>query len=265
MYVCKKFRDYNLNKLRLLFIPLLAFSYIWVLAQPLIDVHRLLLGETLNYKATWGILTIGTATTKSDRRLYKIGQNVCCKIQLEGTTNGLARLFYLNDRWMSYIDIHNITTLKAFRKIREGRYKLDELTYFNSEQKKAEIWCLNYQMEKFQFRKLYKTPVNIRDVVAGFMMIRLVDLSKYKSGERFVIDGFYEDTGYKIDVLIAGMEYVKTDRGKVLCYKVKPSVPKNKVFQDVNAVDVWINSKKPYQIVCIQARLILGNLWIEQI
>ena len=129
------------------------------------------------------------------------------------------------------------------------------MTYFYPEQKKAEIWCLNYQIEKFQFRKVYKTPLNIRDVVAGFMLIRLIDLSKFKSGERFVIDGFYEDTGYKIEVTMCGMEYVKTDRAKVLCYKVKPSVPKNKVFQDVNAVDVWINSKKPYQIVCNLSRL----------
>jgi len=165
---------------------------------------------------------------------------------------------------MSYIDIQNLTTLKSYRKIREGKYKLDELTYFNLEQKKAEIWTLNYQTKKFQFRKVYKTPLNIRDVVAGFMIIRLVDFSKYNKGEHFVIDGFYEDTGYKIDVTMCGMEYTKTDRGKVLCYKVKPSVPKNKVFQDVNAVDVWINSSKPYQIVCIKARLILGNLWIEQ-
>ena len=264
MYVCKKYRDYSLKKLRYIVVLLLGFGCISVSGQPAPDVHRLLLGETLNYKAKWGFLTIGTATTKSERKLYKIGQSVCCKIQLEGTTNGLGRLFYLNDRWMSYIDIHNLTTQKAFRRIREGRYKLDELTYFYPEQKKAEIWCLNYQTEKFQFRKVYKTPVNIRDVVAGFMMIRLVDLSKYNPGGRFVIDGFYEDTGYKIDVTMCGMEYVKTDRGKSLCYKVKPSVPKNRVFQDVNAVDVWINANKPYQIVCIKARLILGNLWIEQ-
>ncbi|MEI6752077.1 MAG: DUF3108 domain-containing protein [Paludibacter sp.] len=254
-----------MNKIRHIVISLLTFSCIVISGQPTIDVHRLLLGETLQYKAKWEFLTIGTATTKSERKLYKIGQSVCCKIQLEGTTNGLARLFYLNDRWMSYIDIHNLTTQKAFRRIREGRYKLDELTYFYTEQKKAEIWCLDYQTEKFQYRKTYKTPVNIRDVVAGFMMIRLVDLSKYNPGARFVIDGFYEDTGYKIDVTVCGMEYVKTDKGKALCYKLKPSVPKNKVFQDVNSVDVWINVNKPYQIVSIQARLILGNLCIEQI
>ncbi len=253
-----------MNKFRFIVVLLLSICSTWLSGQLLIDVHRLLLDETLHYKAKWGFLTIGSATTKSERKLYKIRQNLCCKIQLEGTTNGLARLFYLNDRWMSYIDIQNITTLKGYRKIREGKYKLDELTYFYPEQKKAEIWCLDYQTKKFKFHKVYKTPLNIRDVVAGFMIIRLVDLSKYNKGEHFVIDGFYEDTGYKIDVTMIGMEYVKTERDKVLCYKVKPSVPKNKVFQDVNAVDVWINANKPYQIVCIKARLILGNLWIEQ-
>lgn len=233
--------------------------------KAVVDIQRLWLGETFNYKAKWGVLTIGTASTKSDRKLYKLGSSTCCKIQLAGTTNGLASLFYLNDRWVSYIDIHSFTTQKAFRSIREGKYKLDEWTYFKAPQKKAEVWRKNFQTNKFFLKKVYKTPENIRDVVAGFLMIRLVDLSEYKPGEKFLIDGFYEDTGYKIEVTVLEKEYVDTNRGRVLCYKTRPSVPKNKVFEDVNAVDVWVAVAKPYPVVKIRARLVLGELQIDQI
>ena len=233
--------------------------------KPIVNTHRILLGETFNYRAKWGFLTVGTATTKSDRKLYKIGDHVVCKIQLGGTTNGLARLFYLNDYWFSYIDIHSYSTQKAFRSIREGTYKLDEWTFFKPDIKKAEVWRQNVKAGKNVLHNVYKTPENIRDVVAGFQMIRLIDLSVYKPGEKFLIDGFYEDTGYKIDVTMLAKETVKTDRGPVLCYKINPSVPKNKVFSDVNAVDVWVAAQKPFHVVKIHARLILGDLWIDQI
>jgi len=220
-------------------------------------------GETLNYKAKWGMLTIGSATTKVDKKLYKIGSKLCAKIQLSGTTNGLARLFYLKDRWVSYIDVSNITTLKAFRQIREGHYKLDEFTSFDHTNKKADIQVLNYQTGKFVLKKVYKTPENIRDVVAGFMMIRIIDFSKYKIDDKIIIDGFYEDTGYKIEVIMAGKEMVKTDKGNVLCYKLKPLVPKNRVFEDVDAVEMWVSANKIQCIVSIHAKLVFGSLWIE--
>jgi len=209
------------------------------------------------------MLTIGSATTKSDRKLYKLGQNTCCKIQLAGSTNGLARLFYLNDRWVSYIDIHSITTLRAFRSIHEGTYRKDESTRFDHLHKTAEVRVMNKQTKVFELRKIYKTPEHIRDVVAGFMMIRLVDLSKYRSGDRITIDGFYEDTGYKIDVIMGGRETIKTEYGNMLCYRVKPIVPKNKVFDGVDAVDVWLSTNPAQYIVSVRARLRLGELWIE--
>ena len=233
--------------------------------KPTVNTHRILLGETYNYRAKWGFLTIGTATTKSDRKLYKIGDHVVCKIQLSGTTNGLARLFYLNDNWFSYIDIHSYTSQKAFRRIYEGTYKLDEWTFFKPEINKAEVWRQNSKAGKYVLHKVYKTPENIRDVVAGFEMIRLIDLSIYKPGEKFVIDGFYEDTGYKIVVTMLAKETVKTEKGLILCYKVNPSVPKNKVFSDVNAVDMWVAAQKPFNVVKIHARLLFGDLWIDQI
>jgi len=209
-----------LKILRHFLLTLILFGSIAVSAQTVVTGRKILLGETLHYKAKWGLMTIGSATTKSDRKLYKFGQYSCCKIQLSGCTNGLASLFYLNDRWVSFIDVQSITTLRTYRSIREGKYSLDEYTLFDHPNKNAEVSVMNKQNKRFYLKKVYKTPQNIRDVVAGFMMIRLVDLSKYGKGDRFIIDGFYEDTGYKIDVICEGKEYVNTDRGKMLCYKL---------------------------------------------
>jgi len=115
----------------------------------------------------------------------------------------------------------------------------------------------------FVLKKVYDTPENIRDVVAGFMVFRLVDLSKYRKGETFTINGFYEDEGYKINVIYLGEETIKTDLGRINCYKVRPLAPKNHVFKGQDAVIVWLSADKYKSIVRIRARMFVGNIQID--
>jgi len=228
-----------------------------------IESKRVAYGETTRYKATWGIFTIGSASTSIDTKLYEVGGTVCFKIDVAGQTNGLAKLFYLHDRWTSYIDSANITSHKSFRSIREGSYELDEQIHFDHVQKKAEVTVYNKKSKSYVLKKIYDTPENIRDVIAGFMVFRLVDLSKYKIGETFTINGFYEDEGYKINVIYLGLETIKTDYGRMLCYRVRPMVPKNHVFAGRDAVNVWLSADKNKTIVRIRARMFVGNVMID--
>ena len=248
------------------------FLFLWIELIPFsvspqgklkVEGSRVILGETLNYKASWGFFTIGSAVTKIDKQLFKIGQNVCYKIDIAGRTNGIAKLFYVRDSWQSYIDTANVTTYRSSRSIREGKYEMDELIHFDQPNKKAEVKVWDKKSNSFVLKKIYDTPENIRDVVAGFMVFRLVDLSKYKKGELFIVNGFYEDEGYKISVVYEGIETLKTEKGKVLCYKVKPIVPKNNVFDGRDAVDVWLTANKSKTIVRIRARMFVGNVMIE--
>ena len=228
-----------------------------------IDSKNVVFGETSTYKASWGFFTIGSAVTKIDRVLYKVGSKVCFKIDITGQTNGLAKLFYVHDKWTSYIDTATITTHKSSRSIREGSYELDEVIHFDHKNKKAEVKVYNKISKSFVLKKLYDTPENIRDVVAGFMVFRLVDLSKYRNGETFTINGFYEDEGYKINVIYLGEETIKTDKGNVLCYKVKPIVPKNHVFNGQDAVNVWLSANKSKTIIRIRVKMFVGNVQID--
>lgn len=228
-----------------------------------IDTKNVVFGETLTYKASWGFLTIGNAETKIDRILYNVGSTPCFKIDITGHTNGLAKIFYIHDKWTSYIDTASISTRKSSRSIREGHYELDEVIHFDHSNKKAEVKVFDKKSKSFVLKKQYDTPENIRDVVAGFMVFRLVDLSKYRNGETFTINGFYEDEGYKIDVVYLGMETIKTDRGEIVCYKVKPIVPKNHVFNGRDAVNVWLSANKSKTIERIRVKLFVGNVQID--
>lgn len=228
-----------------------------------IDGRNVPVGETLYYKAKWGFLTVGTGFTRVDKKLNKIGSNSCYKIDISGQTNGLAKLFYVQDKWTSYIDTGSFSTHKAYRSIREGRHKLDEQVSFDHVNNKAEVKVYDWDKKSFVLKKVYETPENVRDVVAGFMVVRLVDLSKLSKGQVFSINGFYEDEGYNINVLFMGEEIINTEKGKMRCYRVKPMVPKNDVFDGRNAVDVWLSADKSQTIMRIRAKMFVGNILID--
>lgn len=228
-----------------------------------VDTKKLVKGETLHYNAKWGLLTIGSAYSQTDKQLYKVGSAVCYKINLGGATNGLAKLFSLNDKWTSYVDIKSFSTCKSYRSIREGKYKLDEIVYFDYVNKRANVSVYNYVGRNFVPQKVYNTGKHVRDVVAGFMLIRLVDLSKYKKGDKLNISGFYKAEGYSIDIYVGDREYIKTAKGKVLCYKLRPVVPEKKRKDGLNDLDVWISADKRQIIMKAKAQLALGELILE--
>lgn len=252
---------------RLLFVSIISLSacILPVQARAEYSRHKLQPGENVSYKAHLGLFTIGTLNLKSDKTLYRSGDNVYCKVQVDGSSNSFIRMLYFNDRWVSYVDVNSMKTLKSFRSIREGKYSLDEWTSFNQHHQWAEVRTPVARSGKLSQTKIYRTPQNMRDLVAGFMLVRLIDYSKYKCGDKIHVDGFYANAGYQLNIQYAGCEYVDTDKGKIMCHRLKPRVAKNKMFKAEDAVDIWVNANCPYQIVNVKARLALGELKIEQV
>lgn len=251
-------------RLRFFFV-LLSVLPIFGLAQAKLRVEsqRVVVGETLHYKARWGVLTIGSASTRIDKTLYNVGTNTCYKVDINGQTNGLAKLFYVKDSWTAYIDTATITTHQSYRSIREGSYELDEQIRFDQPNKKAEVKVYDKKTKTYVLKKVYDTHDNVRDVIAGVMTFRLVDLSRYKKGDTFTVNGFYEDEGYKIDITYLGEEIIKTKLGNMHCYKVKPSIPKNDVFDGKDAISMWLSADNAQVIMRIKARLFIGSITIE--
>jgi hypothetical protein len=46
-------------------------------------------------------------------------------------------------------------------------------------------------------------------------------------------------------------------------YKLKPIIPKNKVFRDKNSISIWHSADKNQTIVRITAKMFVGNILVE--
>lgn len=244
---------------------LLAFSYrTKQVSYPAIRNSSFHKGEVLNYRVNFGIFTVGKATTRIDPKIHSINSRPTYKVDAIGETSGMVSwITKVNDVWGAYIDTSALVTHVSYRKIREGRYKKDELITFDHEQNTAEVKVKDQESGIYKDTKEYKTPENVRDLVGGFLFLRVIEFEKYKQGDTLSISGFFEDTSYNLKILYDGREVIKTSFGKVPCYRLIPIMPDNKLFDGENSITCWISDDKNKIPVKIQAKMFIGSTGIE--
>lgn len=221
-------------------------------------------GEELQYRVNFGIFTVGKATTKIDNRVHNINTRPCYKIDAWGeTSEWISIVTRVKDNWGGYLDTSNLIPHVGYRKIEEGRYRKTELTTYDHQRHKAEVKVMNKETGVYENPQIYEIPKNGRDLVSGFMYLRVIDFTKVKKKDTVVINGFYEDTAYKLQIIYEGMETIHTKIGKIPCYKLVPVMPDNKLFDGENSITVWLSGDDNKIPVKMQAKMFIGHTGLE--
>jgi len=221
-------------------------------------------GEQLDYRVSFGFFNVGHAITKIDQRIYTINNKPCYKIDAWGeTSDWISWVTRVKDNWGAYLDTTHLNSQVAYRKIREGRYKKDEITNYNHAELKADVKLLNHETGVYEKSESYAIPKNAKDLVSGFMLLRVIDFTKVKVGDTLTISSFYEDTAYNLGVMYKGKETVDVKVGKIPCYKLVPIMPDNKLFDGENSITVWISEDGNKIPVKIQAKMFIGHTGLE--
>ena len=221
-------------------------------------------GEELEYRVNFGIFTVGHALTRIDNKVYSLKSRPCYKIDAYGATSGLLSfLSKVDDQWGAYVDTAALVTHVSYRKLREGPFRRDEVVTFDHENQKAEVKVMNKETGIYDNVKYYPVERNVRDIVAGFMYLRVIDFSKRKKGDTISVKGFFEDTSYILKIIYGGKEKVNSHVGKIMCHKIIPIVPDNKLFNGENSVTAWFSDDGNRIPVKIQAKMFIGSTGLE--
>ncbi|MCA4895656.1 MAG: DUF3108 domain-containing protein [Cytophagales bacterium] len=223
-------------------------------------------GERVDYEMyLWGI-TIGKGAAEVDKKFHTKNNRTCFKVDAYMETLGMATwVSNVNDNWGAYIDSSEIITHESYRKLKEGKYRLNELIKYDHTQDKAFVQIADKATGKFNDPKEYSTPDNVRDVVTGFMYLRVIDFSNYKVKDTLTVSGFFEDKAYSFKILYFGKEVVKTDLGKILCHKLMPIMPSNSLFRGENSVTAWISADANQIPVKVDAKMFVGHAGTEMV
>ncbi len=111
--------------------------------------------------------------------------------------------------------------------------------------------------------KHYPIKDNVHDIVAGFTYLRVVDLSKMKKGDTLAISGFFEDNWYTLKIIYDGKEMIHSTVGRIICHRLVPIVPDNKLFDGENSITVWISDDENQLPIRIMAKMFIGSTGLE--
>ncbi|MCS6974672.1 MAG: DUF3108 domain-containing protein [Cyclobacteriaceae bacterium] len=221
-------------------------------------------GEYLEYRMHYGIFNIGKGTVKIHDDYAEMNQRKCFKVDVFGRTTGVVDwVADVNDQWGAYIDTAALVPHMSYRKIREGRYKKDEVILFDHEKRKITAKVLDQKTRQYKEPVVYDAPPQVRDLIGGFMFMRTHDFSKRKINDTIVVSGFFEDEFYRLKVLYLGKETVKVKAGKFQAVVLKPIMPANKIFDGENSVTVWFSDDKNFIPLKVSANMFIGSAGVE--
>ncbi len=221
-------------------------------------------GEKLDYRMYLWNFTVGKGTTTVDKNLHVKNDRTCYKVDAYMHTLGMATwISKVNDNWGAYVDTSELVTHESYRRLSEGPSSLNEIITYDHKRDEALVLVADKKTGKFGTPKRYSTPDNVRDIVAGFMYLRIIDFSKYKLKDTLTVSGFFEDKAYHFKIIFYGKETVQTDIGKIPCYKLIPIMPDNQLFRGENSVTAWLSADGNQIPVKVDAKMFVGHAGTE--
>lgn len=233
---------------------------------PALKNESFIRGEVIRFKMTYGLLTVGKGSVTIMPEYYRINGRDCFKIDVRGKTAGVADWFTrVDDVYGAYVDTAAIVPHQFYRFVRQGKHKKDEWTNFDHVNKKIEVKTLDNKTGKLKEPKYYDAPAQVRDMIAGFLYLRSMDITNLRIGDTISVKGFYEDEFYNLKIVYRGKETIRVKAGKIRTVVFKPVMPYNRVFAGENSVTAWFSDDKNRIPVKISTAMFIGNAGVELI
>jgi len=229
-----------------------------------LDYNSFSRGEKLTYKMNFGIFTIGKGEMIISDKLYRINKRECYKIDIYGRTSGMVDwVARVDDQWGAYVDTAALVPHIAYRNIKEGNYRKNEVVRFDHVHDVLETKTINKKTGKWKEPILYGAPDNVREMLSGLLYLRTMDFSKLEKGEIFTVSGFFEDMFYELDVKYRGKDKIKTKAGKFRAIKLEPIMPENDLFDGEDSILAWVSDDANKVPLKIEAKMFIGHAGVE--
>lgn len=221
-------------------------------------------GESLKFNVKFGIFSVGEAEMLIDQNTYKVNHRDCYKVDIYGKTSGMVDwVAKVDDHWGAYVDSAALIPHISYRNIKEGNYRKNEVVRFDHRVNLIEAKVIDKKTGKFKEPNVYVAPDGVRDMLAGALYVRTVDFSTMKKGDRFTINGFFEDSFYDLELIYRGKEKVKTKAGKFNAIKLAPVVPDNELFDGEDSILAFVSDDENKMPLKIMAKMFIGHVSVE--
>lgn len=216
--------------------------------------------EQLKYRIHLGFIDAAEATIQSSAQVQQIGSQQTRKIEITGKTVGILHMISpVIDYWSAYLDTETHLPLKTEMRKKEGRYRKEESVLFDHANLLAKITS----PQNTPTTKNFPIESTTLDLIGGYYFLRDKPLGEMKIGQKQKAKILVDGSIYEIWFIVKGFEKMKSPWGLKNCIRTSLVLPKNKLFKDEDAIQLWITNDKyqvPYKM---EVNLKIGFLTID--
>ena len=134
-------------------------------------LKKLQVGERFTYKAEWLGMDVGIATLTVKEITERNGRKVYHVLAVAESTPIISKLYKVEDRISTYIDVERLYPMRFEKQQREGGYRSDEYIDFYQQKGKA-VYFSRLSHEKKEF----DIPKGVQDPLSCMFYFRLQDV-----------------------------------------------------------------------------------------
>lgn len=248
--------------------PSFFIKFIHLIITLLVAIHpsicqenlSILANEQLKYRIHLGFINAAEATIHTNGLTQQINGQQTRKIEITGKTVGILDIISpVVDYWSAYLDTDSHLPIKTEMRKREGRYRKIETVLFDHANLVAKI---NSQQNTPTAKNLVINHSTL-DLIGGYFFLRDKPLGEMKIGQKQKANILVDGSIYEIWSIVKGFEKIESPWGNKNCIRTTLVLPKNKMFKEEDAIQLWITNDK-YQVPFkMEVNLKIGFLTID--
>lgn len=208
-------------------------------------------GEELNFRVHYGFINAANVKIKVGTQPVTINDRPTYHITAFGKTlPSFDWAYRVRDHFESYVDMESIAPLKYFKYVQEDDYKDVDLVYYDHADRSL----------RGKKQDMDNLPEYVQDIVSSIYYARNIDFRNAKPGQSWPINVYLDQKVYQLDFKFMGEDVVKSDVGKIRCYKIKPRLVVDRVFKDEDDMTVWVSADQNKLPVRIETGLFVGSI-----
>jgi len=192
-------------------------------------------GEKLTFSVRWLGMEVGKAQAYVSG-IEELNGRKAYHIVAEARSNALIDLVYpVRDEHHSFLDVERLHSLRFEKKIKEGRYRADEVIEFDQENHMA----LYYSRKNKSKKKIFIAK-NVLDELSAAYWFRLQPLSV---GVPVHMPITTDEKNWDLIVSVLKKEKIKVgDLGWIEAFKLEPSAHFRGIFIRRGKIEGWISA-----------------------
>lgn len=216
-------------------------------------------GEFLRYELRYAFAT--GALIEFRTRDTILGGVPALHHRIDGKTRGVINSLYpVHDVYWSITERVSDLPLRAVRQVQEQKYRdYKEDTFFRHLRPDSLVLVR-------ENGDTLVLPKGTHDVVSLFYYLRnRLGGMRLQLGMKIELPLFFNAEFYPLVIRYEGVQDVKTRFGRVSCYRFKPLVRQGDLFEDQEALTVWISRDANHVPVRVRFELFLGAMYCDLI